>query len=468
MKKTINLFFFIVCIQTSLGQVNNKTITKAELTAIKNPLKRFTSTVTFLENIQNEEGIAIDSVICIDLQTIAKQLKNDSLLAISYNWISAYFAAKGKSNEEIEYLYKALPLAEKYNDKRRISSIYFDLYTAYFKLGRKKEAYVFAKKGGENLPDKTSPKYYFMLVQYQQKMASYFEEKMQLDSALFYAQLSNHTAEKINTNLKKYQTLLGLVSVYQHKKEPEIAMAYFRKAQRIAQDFKGNRNKFNFFQSYYWLLVSQDSTKHASEFAEKMWQIAQKEQNQQFILSAATAKRNLFEKLNKIDSAYFYSRLETKYIRLIYNQEKLSGIEAMGLKEKLRKMNEFEIEAEVKQQHMKNIQYIVIFIGIITFIIIYFLISNSTIFNEKWISFFGILGLLIVFEFINLITHPFLEQLTQHNPIVMLLALVTLASLLIPLHHRLEKWIKEKMTKKNINIRLAKAKKTIKVLEKKI
>jgi hypothetical protein len=199
-----------------------------------------------------------------------------------------------------------------------------------------------------------------------------------------------------------------------------------------------------------------------------MWQIAQKEQNQQFILSAATAKRNLFEKLNKIDSAYFYSRLETKYIRLIYNQEKLSGIEAMGLKEKLRKMNEFEIEAEVKQQHMKNIQYIIIFIGIITFIIIYFLISNSTIFNEKWISFFGILGLLIVFEFINLITHPFLEQLTQHNPIVMLLALVTLASLLIPLHHRLEKWIKEKMTKKNINIRLAKAKKTIKVLEKKI
>ena len=63
--------------------------------------------------------------------------------------------------------------------------------------------------------------------------------------------------------------------------------------------------------------------------------------------------------------------------------------------------------------------------------------------TEKWISFFGILGLLIVFEFINLLIHPFLERVTHHSPFLMLMALVALASLLIPLHHRMEKWIKE-------------------------
>jgi hypothetical protein len=47
----------------------------------------------------------------------------------------------------------------------------------------------------------------------------------------------------------------------------------------------------------------------------------------------------------------------------------------------------------------------------------------------------------------------------------MLLALVIIASLLIPLHHRLEKWIKEKMVEKNKKIRLAAAKKTIAKLE---
>ena len=251
-------------------QINKTVITKAELTAIKNPLERFTATITYLENVQNEEGDAIDSAICIDLQKMAMQLKNDSLLAISYNWISTYFASKGKSNEEIEYLYKALPLAEKYNDKRRISSIYFDLYSAYGGLGKKVEAYEFNKKGGENLPDKTSPKYDYMLVQYQQRMVRFFKDRKQLDSALFYAQLSNQTAERINTNLKKYQTLLGLASVYRDMKEPELTTVYFRKAQAIAQNFKGLEAKFRYYEGSFYDLNAKDSLQEASLLATKM------------------------------------------------------------------------------------------------------------------------------------------------------------------------------------------------------
>ncbi|MBL7941339.1 MAG: hypothetical protein JNM00_01145 [Flavobacteriales bacterium] len=104
-------------------------------------------------------------------------------------------------------------------------------------------------------------------------------------------------------------------------------------------------------------------------------------------------------------------------------------------------------------------------LGIVSFLILFFLLSRSIIVTEKWISFFGILGLLIVFEFINLLIHPFLERVTHHSPFLMLLALVALASLLIPLHHRLEKWIKVKMTEKNKKIRLENAKRTIAQIE---
>jgi hypothetical protein len=81
------------------------------------------------------------------------------------------------------------------------------------------------------------------------------------------------------------------------------------------------------------------------------------------------------------------------------------------------------------------------------------------------IKFIGIIGLLIVFEFINLLIHPFLERITHHSPIGMLLVLVCLAALLIPLHHKLEKWITHKMVEKNKRIRLAAAKRTIQKLE---
>lgn len=47
----------------------------------------------------------------------------------------------------------------------------------------------------------------------------------------------------------------------------------------------------------------------------------------------------------------------------------------------------------------------------------------------------------------------------------MLLALVCIAALLVPLHHKAEHWATAKLVEKNKQIRLEKAKKTIEELE---
>ena len=80
------------------------------------------------------------------------------------------------------------------------------------------------------------------------------------------------------------------------------------------------------------------------------------------------------------------------------------------------------------------------------------------------IEFFGVIALLIVFEFLNLLLHPFLESITHHSPVLMLLALVCIAAVLVPFHHRAEKWSTNKLVEKNKAIRLAEAKKTIEEL----
>jgi hypothetical protein len=61
--------------------------------------------------------------------------------------------------------------------------------------------------------------------------------------------------------------------------------------------------------------------------------------------------------------------------------------------------------------------------------------------------------------------HPFLDKITNHQPVLMLLAMVCIAALLIPLHHKLEHWITQKMVEKNKKIRLEAARKTIAKLE---
>ena len=91
--------------------------------------------------------------------------------------------------------------------------------------------------------------------------------------------------------------------------------------------------------------------------------------------------------------------------------------------------------------------------------------SRSIIVNEKWIEFLGLLGLLIVFEFINLLIHPYLAAATHHSPVWMLLALVVIAALLVPLHHKLEHWVTHQMIAKNKRLRLAAARKIVARLE---
>ncbi|MEO5948295.1 MAG: hypothetical protein ABIP79_15865 [Chitinophagaceae bacterium] len=52
-----------------------------------------------------------------------------------------------------------------------------------------------------------------------------------------------------------------------------------------------------------------------------------------------------------------------------------------------------------------------------------------------------------------------------NSPVLMLLALVCIAAILVPLHHKLEKWATHKLVEKNKQIRLTVAKKTIEQLE---
>ena len=150
----------------------------------------------------------------------------------------------------------------------------------------------------------------------------------------------------------------------------------------------------------------------------------------------------------------------------IFNQGNINKIQALAFNEHIRNLEEDAKRESEEEQRRQNIQFALIALGIITFIIVFLLLSRSIVINAKVIEFFGVIALLLVFEFLNLLLHPFLERITHHSPLLMLLALVCIAALLVPLHHKLEHWATHKLVEKNKAIRLAAAKKTITELEK--
>ncbi|MDB5209921.1 MAG: Tetratricopeptide repeat-containing protein, partial [Sediminibacterium sp.] len=123
------------------------------------------------------------------------------------------------------------------------------------------------------------------------------------------------------------------------------------------------------------------------------------------------------------------------------------------------------IEVKTKEERRHDLQDAIIVICLITFVILFLLLSRSIIVKAKFIEFFGILGLLAVFEFINLFIHPYLAHATNDSPVLMLVVLIAIGALLVPLHHRMERWMTNVMVEKNKKIRLIAAKKTIASLE---
>ncbi len=173
-----------------------------------------------------------------------------------------------------------------------------------------------------------------------------------------------------------------------------------------------------------------------------------------------------FEQTNQQDSLNKYFRLSMLIKDSLLSLEKVKNIQALTFHEQLRQQEADSEKLKAEEERKLNIQYALIALGIIVFVTAFLAFSRTHLANEKLISFFAILGLLVVFEFINLLIHPWLASITHESPVLMLLVLVLIASLLIPLHHKLEHWIKEKMIEKNKAIRLAAAKKTIEKLEK--
>ncbi len=466
MKKKLFTILFLFIATAANAQNKYVDSLKAVLNATIQPLKRFDLLNKIYEDVFIDGDGNIDSASCIEMITIAENPNNDSLLAISYNMIANFFfLTKGDNTTGLEYLFKAIPLAEKVNDKRRLSSIYLDIAYVYTQLQNVEEAIKYNRKGADNLPDKSSSMYDFMIRQYQDNMADCFLRLHRPDSALHYAQALNETNQRLRSRYYDAVALRELAGVQEQLGDTAFAVIYYNKAIVIVDSMSHYNSKFYTKMNYASFLIDNNKTKQARVQATQLFQLGVEISNDDMKLAGATLLRRIYDKLNRTDSAYYYSRMESDINASIFSQDNLNKTQALAFNEKLRLIEEADRVGDEARQRKRNIQYELLAFGIITFIILFFLLSRSVITNTKVIEFLGVIALLIVFEFLNLLLHPVLEQVTHHSPVLMLLGLVCIAALLVPAHHKLEHWATAKLVEKNKQLRLAAAKKTIIELE---
>lgn len=461
--KKIGVIFLLVFVSNAGNPQNSFADSiKSVLAITTNSIERFDLLNRSVDEIFTKGSENIDYSSCVEMVRIAQQLKNDSLLAIAYNTVGNYFLINnGDYSNALEYFFKGIPLAENANDKRRLSSLYIDIAVVYFRLNNPDEQIKYLRKAMTNLPAATSPLYYFMLTQVQVYTCRYFILKNNYDSALHYVIALNETNRYLKSPVYNCATqgLMGLI--YEKTGDTAAAELHYKNSVIGADSVRYFYIKHSVKTPYIDFLIKLGKVPEALEQARQLMNMGMEKNNADVKRTAAGFLRRIAEYTQQTDSAYYYSLMESSLKDSVFSQNNINKIQSLAFSEQLRVLEEESKKAAEEEKRRHNIQYALLALGIITFIILFLVLSHSFSINERVIRFLIVIALLIVFEFLNLLLHPFLERITHHKPVLMLLALVCIAALLVPLHHRLEKWAVRKLVEKNKRIRLEAEKKMI-------
>jgi len=462
MRRIAIAILFVLIAGASHAQNKYEDSLKTVLANTTKPIDRFNLLNKIAEDIFTNGDGNIDSSSCIQMLRIAQQLNNDSLLAVGYDMAGNYFLINnGDYSNALEYFFKGIPFAENAKDKRRISSLYIDISIVYYKLNNPDEQIRYLRKAVENLPDKTSPLYYFMLSQAQYYLCRYFIVQQQNDSALHYAQALNESNLYLKSPIYNCAAQGLMANIYDRLGDMALAELHYKNTMRIADSVRYFYIKLETKPPYIDFLLKHNRIAGALEQARELMNIGEEKNIADIKRTAADFLRKISEYKHQPDSAYYYSQLESAMKDSVFSRSNINKMQSLAFSEKLRMIEEEGKKAAEQQQRKQNLQYALIALGIIIFVILYLLLSTRIITNVKVIEFLSVVALLIVFEFLNLLLHPFLERITHHSPLMMLIALVCIAALLVPLHHRLEKWAMHKLVEKNKQIRLAATRRTI-------
>ena len=455
-------FFTCLCISYSYAQTNARDSLKQLLQTEKTDTGRvlLLADLSF-EYLESKPDTTL--VIALEAYTLSKRIDFLKGEALSLNRVSNAYYALGNYPKAMECLLQALEIYEKINNLDGLQRAYTHMGLIYLEQGDYRQSLEYFIKSKELAEKNRNQKSISIVLA--NIGQNYYYLKI-FDSARQYTLQSYNIASKINYSRIVGYSLAILGEIYFETGQYTLALEYYRLS---IPDSKKADNDFRLCQTFLGMAkVFEQTGQNDSSlyYAKQSLAVANEKGFLKQVLDASLYISHFFEAGKKLDSAFIYQKIGIGANDSLFSQQKQRQFQSLAFDEKLRQLEIAATELKTKEERKRNLQYAAIVIGLITFIILFFVLSRSIIVKEKFIKFFGIVGLLAVFEFINLYIHPYLDRLTNHSPFWMLAILICIGALLVPLHHKLEKWITKIMVEKNKKIRLAAAKKTIEQLEK--
>ena len=377
-----------------------------------------------------------------DALHLSEQLQYPHGIAQAYNDIAATMFYNGNHNRALELNLKALQIRERIKDSLGISASYVNIGIVYDEMGDYRQSIYYNKKAIEI--DEALQDYEALSIDYLNLGEDYLTLNL-LDSALHFTQTAYSLALKANGGIPVLPNALHNLGVIQKVlNKPDLALAHFREALNQAEFLNDSKQATEVCYEMALLYNEKNLADSMLEYALKSLNAATAFAYQQDIIHASGLLSTHFETAGKPDSALYYLKLNLAAKDSIYNQEKVRQVQTLTFNEQLRQQEIWEAKAEAARQRRNNLQYIGIGIFIITLFSLVLLMSKVKV-KPRVVEFLGLLGLLLLFEFISVLLDPWIGHFTHHNPVFILGISAAIAALLVPVHHRLTSALKKRL-----------------------
>ncbi len=272
---------------------------------------------------------------------------------------------------------------------------------------------------------------------------AYYRLKM-FDSAYIYFNKSLQIARQLGDGDFIGASMTGLAHCYLKEDDYPFALLNYQTALKYlhaANDDDIFCEAALGLSRLYRKMKKMDSATH---YANLSLHIAKKDGFLTHELDATELLVDYYKEERNIDSAFRYMEQVYRLNDAINSRDKIKEIQIISSNEQLRQVEREEEKRIAVKERSQQLQLLFIGIFIPIFFALTIILSRIKI-PVRVIKGLGIISLLFFFEYLTLLLHPYVLEITHHTPVLEILIFVVIASILIPAHHRMEHWLIEKL-----------------------
>lgn len=390
---------------------------------------------------------------------LAKKINYIEGVSRSLGVLANSFTNLSNYPRSLEYNLEKLKIEEKRNNPRNLGSVLMNIGVVYVLEQEYQKALVYYRKSDSVI---TANKLQELMHFGKVNLGDVYDRLNILDSAFYYYNFSLQLALLQKNKYYEGISRIGLGHYYRKKGNFDSSASNYKTAITYLTEANDDFLLCETTLGFAKLFQNFKQNDSAAYYANTSLAIAKKGSFQSSELDAADFLKTHYQQQKNIDSAIFYFTAVQTLNDSINSKGKIREIQTMSINEQLRQLQIAEEKKLAAVERSQQLQMLFIALFIPGFFIVTLLLSRVRI-PLRVIKILGVLSLLILFEFLTLLLHPTVKELTHHTPVLEMLIFVLIASILIPAHHRIEHWLVQKLVQNRD--RVATSKKTNKPLE---